>query len=284
MDKWLGQPSVSQWVTKKWRADQNVFPTNKWKKQMMVFQQKPGETRNVIIMRNWRQDKLGCGARLCFLFWLWAWRNSLSSLILSFLKFCLLKLECYAIRPTSKCSVHKSSKMTNNKLLLLLSFKICPSCLEVFVFKWSRTLSNRVHLNMEWACRKGLGYISHRASLVPQTVRIHLQCRRLRCNPWVRKIPWRREWQPAPVFLLVQPHGQRDLVGHSPWGLKELNTTDMFPFTFHIPHNLKCLIQSDWSEWVMVPQLCPILCDPMNCNLPGSSVHGIFQVRITGVG
>jgi len=35
-------------------------------------------------------------------------------------------------------------------------------------------------------------------------------------NPWVRKIPWRRAWQPAPAFLCGQSHGQRSLVGYSP--------------------------------------------------------------------
>ena len=33
------------------------------------------------------------------------------------------------------------------------------------------------------------------------------QCRRLGFNPWVRKIPWRRKWQPTPVFLPRKPHG-----------------------------------------------------------------------------
>ena len=38
---------------------------------------------------------------------------------------------------------------------------------------------------------------------------------------WVRKIPWKREWEPIPVFLPREFHGQRSLVGHSPWGRKE---------------------------------------------------------------
>ena len=45
------------------------------------------------------------------------------------------------------------------------------------------------------------------------------QCRRhKRCwfNSWVRKIPWRRKWQPSPVFLPVESHGQRNLVGYGP--------------------------------------------------------------------
>ena len=41
-------------------------------------------------------------------------------------------------------------------------------------------------------------------------------------DPWVRKIPWRREWQPTPVFLPGKSHGQRNLEGYSPWGLKRV--------------------------------------------------------------
>ena len=37
---------------------------------------------------------------------------------------------------------------------------------------------------------------------------------RLGFNPWVRKIPWKRKWQPTPVFLPGKSDGQRSLVGH----------------------------------------------------------------------
>ena len=39
----------------------------------------------------------------------------------------------------------------------------------------------------------------------------------------------------------------------------------------------------NWEKWkvkVLAAQLCPTLCDPVNCSLPGSSVHGILQVRV----
>ena len=45
-------------------------------------------------------------------------------------------------------------------------------------------------------------------------------------HPWVGKIPWRREWLPTPVFLPGEFHGQRSLRGYSPWGHKELDTTE----------------------------------------------------------
>ena len=40
-------------------------------------------------------------------------------------------------------------------------------------------------------------------------------------------IPWRREWQPTPVFLPGEFHGQRSLVCYSLWSLKELDTTEL---------------------------------------------------------
>ena len=51
--------------------------------------------------------------------------------------------------------------------------------------------------------------------------RIHLQCRRPGFDPWVRKIPWRRERLPTPVFWPGEFHGL-----YSPWGHKESDTTE----------------------------------------------------------
>ena len=45
-------------------------------------------------------------------------------------------------------------------------------------------------------------------------------------DPWVRKIPWRRKWQPTPVFSPGKSHGWRSLIGYSPWGHKELDITE----------------------------------------------------------
>ena len=45
-------------------------------------------------------------------------------------------------------------------------------------------------------------------------------------DPWVGKIPWRRKWQSTPVCLPGEFHGQRSLVGYSPWGMiEQLSTT-----------------------------------------------------------
>ena len=62
------------------------------------------------------------------------------------------------------------------------------------------------------------------------------ECRRhRRCGfyPWVGMIPWRRKWQPTPVFLPGKFHGQRSLAGYSPRGHKELD--DWTHTSKHIP-------------------------------------------------
>ena len=58
-----------------------------------------------------------------------------------------------------------------------------------------------------------------------------LQCRRPGFHPWVGKIPWGRKWQPTPVSLAGKFHGQRSLVGCSPWGLKESGMTERLTLT-----------------------------------------------------
>ena len=45
-------------------------------------------------------------------------------------------------------------------------------------------------------------------------------------NSWVRKIPWRRKWQPTPVFLPGKFHGQKSLEGYSPWSCKVSDMTE----------------------------------------------------------
>ena len=55
------------------------------------------------------------------------------------------------------------------------------------------------------------------------------QCRRHKrhkFDPWVRKIPWRRAWQPTPVVLPRESYGQRILAGYSPWSHKESDTSE----------------------------------------------------------
>ena len=50
-------------------------------------------------------------------------------------------------------------------------------------------------------------------------------CRRRGLDPSAGRVPWRRKWQPPPVFLPAKFHGQRSLVGHSPRGCRESDVT-----------------------------------------------------------
>ena len=54
------------------------------------------------------------------------------------------------------------------------------------------------------------------------------RCKRWGFDPWVRKIPWRRTWQPTPVSLPGESHEQRSMAGYSPWD---------------------CKVRHDWCDW-----------------------------------
>ena len=73
------------------------------------------------------------------------------------------------------------------------------------------------------------------ASLVAQMIKNPPACRRTGFNPWVGKIPWRRECQPTPLFLPEEFHGQRSLADPSPWGCKESDTTEQLTLTLSLP-------------------------------------------------
>ena len=117
------------------------------------------------------------------------------------------------------------------------------------------------------------------------------QCRRhekCRFDSWLGKIHWRRAWQPTPVFLPGEFHGQRSLAGYSLWGHR-------------VGHNWSNLAQWEWQRLRRIflriskgggrqtvkynaaaaksLQSCPTLCDPIDGSPPGSPVPGILQAR-----
>ena len=88
-------------------------------------------------------------------------------------------------------------------------------------------------------------------------------------DPWFRKIPRRRKWQPTPVFSwkiprTVEPGGLYNSWGHKSWTRLRRLTQE--------PSSGLCVCS--------VSKSCQTLCDPMDYSPPGSSVHGIFQARI----
>ena len=121
------------------------------------------------------------------------------------------------------------------------------------------------------------------------------RCRRRGFSPWVREIPWRRGWQPTPVFLPGGSHGQRNLAGCSPGSHRELDGLSTHTWKavsgqkFCKPPALCILYLSTKSSfsYIVNPsaaaatllQSCPTLCDPIDSSPPGSSVPGILQAR-----
>ena len=141
-----------------------------------------------------------------------------------------------------------------------------------------------------------------------------VDCGRPGFSPWVEKIPWRRAWQPTPVFLPGEAHGQRSLEGYSPRDRKESVMTEKLSTALplvlllsrfrrvrlcatpqmaatRLPRPdfpdkntgvgchflLQCMKGKSESE---VVQSCPTLSNPVNCSPPGSSGHGILQARV----
>ena len=81
------------------------------------------------------------------------------------------------------------------------------------------------------------------------------RCRRCGFNPWVRKIPWSKNWQPTPVFLSGKPHEQRSLMGYSPRGLIKLYTTehtDMTHFSNEDFQGTKPIIKDDKAQDLII--------------------------------
>ena len=123
-------------------------------------------------------------------------------------------------------------------------------------------------------------------SLVAQQSRICLQCKRFRrpeFDPWVGKTPWRKKWQPTPVFLLRKSHGQRSLVGYSPWGCKEFGHNWDWPplssagFLISVIHDA-CMVSHVWLFVTRGLQPTRLLC---SWDFPGKntvvSSHFLLQ-------
>ena len=71
------------------------------------------------------------------------------------------------------------------------------------------------------------------ASLVAQMVKRLPAMQETRVRFLIGKILWRRKWQSTPALLPGKSHGWRSLIGYSPWGCKESDTTELLHFHFH---------------------------------------------------
>ena len=80
----------------------------------------------------------------------------------------------------------------------------------------------------------------------------------------------RRQWHPTPALLLGKSHGWRSLVGCSPWGLEELDTTEQLPFHF----SLSCTGEGNSN-----PLQCSCLENPRDGGAWWAAVYGVTQNR-----
>ena len=112
-------------------------------------------------------------------------------------------------------------------------------------------------------------------------------------NPWVRKIPWRRKWQPHTVFVPGKSHGQRSMVGSmSPWSLKKswmwlkwlnkISSSNMLNkalFWGRIMADQSELVGTQRTHTAKSHESCPTLCNPTDSSPPGCPISGILQAR-----
>ena len=81
---------------------------------------------------------------------------------------------------------------------------------------------------------------------------------------------WRRQWPHTPVLLPGKSHGQRSLVGCSPWGREESNTTEQLHFHF----SLSCIGEGNGN-----PLQCSCLENPRDVGAWWAAVYGVAQSR-----
>ena len=81
---------------------------------------------------------------------------------------------------------------------------------------------------------------------------------------------WRRQRHPTPVLLPGKSHGRRNLVGCSPWGLEELDTTEQLQFHF----SLSCTGEGNGK-----PLQCSCLENPRDRGACWATVYGVAQSR-----
>ena len=130
-------------------------------------------------------------------------------------------LRPHGLRPTRFPAHHNSqsllklisieSVMPSNHLILCSPLLLLPS-----IFSKIRVFSNESVLCIKWSKPR---WCSDKESACQSR-----RQKRHRFNTWVGKIPWRRKWQPTPVLLPGESHGQRSLVGYSPWGHENSQT------------------------------------------------------------
>ena len=138
------------------------------------------------------------------------------------------------------CPNHYNFLHINNNKSVSLSYHLCvhwnrtlnfPHEFFLYIHNLANCLAQEAYLPVSaFDMTSSLSFIISRLCFITEVWGFPdgsstCQCRRCwRCqfDPCVRKIPWRRKWQPTPIFLPGKSHGQRSLAGCSPWGCKRV--------------------------------------------------------------
>ena len=111
---------------------------------------------------------------------------------------------------------------------------------EYSIGEWKREIWPNMEIKLwclgwvskdDWEVRRNKIYLREWAFLMPQMAKNLPAMRDPGFDPWVGKIPWRRAWQPTPVFLSGESHGQRRLADYSLWACKESDMTEWLSTT-----------------------------------------------------
>ena len=94
---------------------------------------------------------------------------------------------------------------------------------------------------------------------------IFLQYRRLESDPWIGKIPWKKKWQPTPVLLPRESHGQRSLAGYDSLGHKWVGQD----WATKQQHVLQLYIRHECFSYTK----CPVCSDPHTSSLKPLELH-----------
>ena len=103
------------------------------------------------------------------------------------------------------------------------------------------------------------------------------QCRRLRLDPWIEKIPWKREWQPTPIFLPEKFHGQRSLAGLPSMGSQTSQTqlNNLTATTTNLYKTCRLLL---WTQGLSLNPRRPDVSSRLSSGCLSLSFHGSLSV------
>ena len=85
--------------------------------------------------------------------------------------------------------------------------------------------------------------------------RIRLQCKRRGFYPGMGKNSWKRKWQPTPAFLPGEPHGQRSLVGYSPWAKRQTWLSTPYAYRMYIIYIYSKILWMNHHRYLILKHL-----------------------------